>query len=134
MQVKRACRHTTHRQTDGRHMKYKAAQDEDDVSSPLLKSLQQFLASGRRLYTNTPMSITFENRHNVSTILSYSAWRRTGPDCKTVLTTSFPFTRPQSSISHFPTASSLLASLSLSSQLPSKARKTTLSCNTNFQT
>ena len=62
MQVKRACRHTTHRQTDGRHMKYKAAQDEDDVSSStLLKSLQQFLASGRRLYTNTPMSITFEN-------------------------------------------------------------------------
>ena len=45
-----------------RHMKYKAAQDEDDVSSsPLLKSLQQFLASGRRLYTNTPMSIKFEN-------------------------------------------------------------------------
>ncbi len=33
MQVKRACRHTTHRQTDGRHMKYKAAQDEDDVPS-----------------------------------------------------------------------------------------------------
>ena len=31
MQVKRACRHTTHRQTDGRHMKYKAAQDEEDV-------------------------------------------------------------------------------------------------------
>ena len=62
MQVKRACRHTTNLQTDGRHMKYKAAQDEDDVSSsPLLKSLQQFLASGRRLYTNTPMSITFEN-------------------------------------------------------------------------
>ena len=48
MQVKRACRHTTHRQTDGRHMKYKAAQDEDDVSSsPLLKSRQQFLASAK---------------------------------------------------------------------------------------
>ena len=57
MQVNRACRHTTHRQADGRHMKYKVAQDEDDVSSsPLLKSLQQFLAIGRRLYTNTPMT------------------------------------------------------------------------------
>ena len=121
MQVKRACRHTTHRQTDERHMKYKAARDEDDVSSsPLLKSLQQFLASGRqqflasgrRLYTNTPVSITFENEHKVSTILSSSAWSRKGADCKTVLTTSFLFTRPQSSISHFPTASSLHASMS----------------------
>ena len=52
MRVKHACRHTIHWQTDQRHMKCKAAQDKDNVSSfPLLMSHEHFLASSRRLYT-----------------------------------------------------------------------------------
>ena len=61
MQVKRACRHTTRLQTDGRHMKYEAAQDEDSVSSsPLLMSLQQVVVCGRRSYNSTQMSMNLK--------------------------------------------------------------------------
>ena len=63
---------------------------------------------------------------------SFSAQSHKGPDFKTVWTTSFLFTRPQSSIFHFPSTSFLLVSPSLSSKLPSRAGKTALSCDTNF--
>ena len=95
-----------------------AAHDEDGISSPPLPtSLPTAPAQWTKVTLHTRVHCTFywhitsgkkitqEFPHSSS-----SAWSRKGPACKTVWTTTFLFTRPQFSISHFPEMSFVSAS------------------------
>ena len=57
-----------------------------------------------------PSRLKTQNSYGYILGTSFSTWSHKGPACKTVWTTTFLFTRPQFSISHFPETSFVSAS------------------------
>ena len=98
----------------------------------------QFLASGRPLHKLT-CSLHLKTNTKFLRLhpwyVFFSARSRNGPDCKTARTTSFFH---QTSVFYLPLSYSVLPpcqSVDLSLlKLPSRARETALSCDTNFPT
>ena len=108
--------------------------DEDGCSSsPLLMSHEQFLASGRKLcphYTDT-CPLHFKTNTKLLRLHPWSLSARSckGPDCKSVQTTSFLFSKPPTFL-HRPSFLPVCPSLFFWNSL--QKPETTVSCDTNF--